>query len=400
MRATGLLTELSLSPLEAADTAQLAEAISGRPLAGDRRGPAARDDGWLPAVHHRGDPRHRRAPAARRCRPGDLSAVLRKRLAQATEAAREVAGLAAAVGTNFTLDLLTEASDLDADVVVAAVDELWRRRILREFGTATTSPTTCCARARTRESARRNGGCCTGASPRAWNCCTPRTRTRSRPSSPSSTRGPGGPSGRWPTTSGPPSVAAGMFAHAEAIRLHQKALSIIEAMPAGRDRDARELAVLEAMAAPLNARQGYSSPDLQRTLERSITLAESLGRKDSTVRRPDRAVGHAVRAGANGRQPPDGHPRPGPRRPRVAAVRPGAFRRRRFGHQPGPAGGGAAAPGPGRQDGPAVPSGSASAPGPTCTVRPGPRTPTGCLARTTTARAGLPRGHRAGPGDR
>ncbi len=32
MRATGLLTELSLSPLEVADTARLAEAISGRPL--------------------------------------------------------------------------------------------------------------------------------------------------------------------------------------------------------------------------------------------------------------------------------------------------------------------------------------------------------------------------------
>jgi len=29
--------------------------------------------------------------------------------------------------------LLTEASDLDADLVVTAVDELWRRRIVREF---------------------------------------------------------------------------------------------------------------------------------------------------------------------------------------------------------------------------------------------------------------------------
>ena len=59
--------------------------------------------------------------------------MLRNRLDQATAAAREVAGLAAAVGTNFTLDLLTEASDLDADMVVEAVDELWRRRIIREF---------------------------------------------------------------------------------------------------------------------------------------------------------------------------------------------------------------------------------------------------------------------------
>jgi tetratricopeptide (TPR) repeat protein len=78
-------------------------------------------------------------------------------------------------------------------------------------------------------------------------------------------------------------VAAGMFAHAEAIRLHEAALSIIAARPAGRDRDSRELAVLEAMAAPLNARYGYSSLDLQRALERTIALAESLGRTDSAV---------------------------------------------------------------------------------------------------------------------
>ena len=37
------------------------------------------------------------------------------------------------------------------------------------------------------------------------------------------------------------------------------------------------------MAASLNARYGYSSPGLHRALERTIALAESLGRKDSTV---------------------------------------------------------------------------------------------------------------------
>jgi hypothetical protein len=78
-------------------------------------------------------------------------------------------------------------------------------------------------------------------------------------------------------------VAAGRFAHAEAIRLDQQALSIVRNLPEGRDRDARELEVLEAMAAPLNARYGYSSPELQQTLERSIALAESLGRKDSIL---------------------------------------------------------------------------------------------------------------------
>ena len=69
MRATGLLTELSLSPLEAGDTARLAEAISGRPLPADARGSAPGHDGWLPVVRRRGGTRHRRSrqcPAARR----------------------------------------------------------------------------------------------------------------------------------------------------------------------------------------------------------------------------------------------------------------------------------------------------------------------------------------------
>ena len=78
-------------------------------------------------------------------------------------------------------------------------------------------------------------------------------------------------------------VAASMFAHAEAIRLHEQALLIVRDLPEGRDRDRQELAVLEGMAAPLNARYGYSSPELQRTLERSIVLAETLGHRDSML---------------------------------------------------------------------------------------------------------------------
>ena len=73
------------------------------------------------------------------------------------------------------------------------------------------------------------------------------------------------------------------YANEEAIRLYHKALSIVDDLPAGSDRDSQELEILEAVAAPLNARYGFGSPELQRTLERTVALAESLGRKDSTV---------------------------------------------------------------------------------------------------------------------
>ena len=132
MRATGLLTEIPLGPLPAADIARLAEAMSGQRL------PAA-DTSLLQAATG-GFPlyvieavRGRAAPGGAALPAGDLTAVLRKRLDQGTPAARQLAGLAAAAGANFTLDLLTEASDLDADAVVAALDELWRNRIVREF---------------------------------------------------------------------------------------------------------------------------------------------------------------------------------------------------------------------------------------------------------------------------
>jgi class 3 adenylate cyclase len=73
------------------------------------------------------------------------------------------------------------------------------------------------------------------------------------------------------------------YANEEAIRLYRKALSIVGDLPAGSDRDGQELEILEAAGAPLTARCGYASPEVQQTFERTIALAESLGRRDSTV---------------------------------------------------------------------------------------------------------------------
>jgi class 3 adenylate cyclase len=77
--------------------------------------------------------------------------------------------------------------------------------------------------------------------------------------------------------------AKNRYANEEAIGLHKEALSIVGDLPAGTDRDSQELAILEALAAPLTARNGYASVELQRTLERSIDLAESLGRRTSMI---------------------------------------------------------------------------------------------------------------------
>jgi DNA-binding SARP family transcriptional activator/tetratricopeptide (TPR) repeat protein len=282
MQATGLLTELSLSPLEAADTAHLAAAISRRPLPDADVDLLHAATGGFPlyvieAVRGTDDAGGTPLPV------GDLAAVLRKRLDQGTAPAREVAGLAAAVGTNFTLDLLTEASDLNAGQMVEAVDELWRRRIMREFQDGYDFS----------HDLLRETAYAEVSPPKRW--LLHRRIAQALELLHAEDAGPvaaqlaeqyargGRPDRAVANYRRAADIAADIFAHAEAIRLHKQALSIIATMPSGRDRDSHELAVLEAMAAPLNARHGYASPDLQRALERSIALAKSLGRKDSTV---------------------------------------------------------------------------------------------------------------------
>jgi hypothetical protein len=282
MRATGLLTELLLGPLDAADTAHLARAISRQRLPATDADLLHATTGGFPlyvieAVRGTAD------PGGTPLQAGDLQAVLHKRFEHVTTAAREVAGLAAAVGTNFTLGLLTEASDLEADTVVQAVDELWRRRIMQEFGDGYDF-----SHDMLRETAYAEVS-----PPKRWLLhrriaqglellhADDTDAVAAQLAEQYARGGRGDRAVAYYRRAA--DVAAGRFGYAEAIRLHRQALSIIEKMPAGRGRDSHELAVLEALAAPLNARYGYSSPELQRTLERSIALAESLGRKDSTV---------------------------------------------------------------------------------------------------------------------
>jgi DNA-binding SARP family transcriptional activator/tetratricopeptide (TPR) repeat protein len=282
MRTTGLLTEMALSPLDAAETASLADAVSGQPLSAADRDLLQATTGGFPLYvieALRGGEGRGAVPIP----AGDLTAVLHNRLDQATAPAREVATLAAAVGGDFTLDLLSEASDLDADAVVGAVDELWQRRIVREFRDGYDFS----------HDLLREAAYARVSPPKRWLLHRRIAQSLELLYSGDIDQVAGRLAEQYARGGRPAravtyyrraaTVAASMFAHAEAIRLHKEALTIIRGLPAGRDSDSQELAVLEALAAPLNARYGYSSPELQETLERSVTLAESLHRKDSTL---------------------------------------------------------------------------------------------------------------------
>jgi len=63
-----------------------------------------------------------------------MRAVLRARLGQLTDGARRLAEVAAVVGRPFSVGLMISATGLDEQALVDQVDELWRRRIIREQG--------------------------------------------------------------------------------------------------------------------------------------------------------------------------------------------------------------------------------------------------------------------------
>ncbi len=282
MRAAGLLTEIPLGPLEADDTAVLTEAIIGRPLAPSDVELVHATTGGFPlsiieAARSVDDDPDNALPV------GNLTSVLHQRWEQVSATGREVLGLAAAVGRDFTLDLLTEASDLHADEVVRAVDELWRRRILREVGDGYDFSHDLLRDAAYREVS----------PPRRWLLHRRIAQGlellhADDPDAVSAQLAEqyarGGRGERAVVYYGRAAeIADSMFAHVEAIRLCEAALSIIHRMPDGPDRAAKELTVLEAMAAPLSARYGYSSPQLRETLERAIAVAERLRRRDAVV---------------------------------------------------------------------------------------------------------------------
>jgi tetratricopeptide (TPR) repeat protein len=133
------LTELALAPLSAAETAELSDQVADRRL----------DAATAAAIHRatEGNPlfvvETVRAGLTTTSSPEMASApliapkvqaVIRARLAQLSPAARELAGLAAVMGRSFSYAALALAVDRDEDSVVRSLDELWRRRIIRERG--------------------------------------------------------------------------------------------------------------------------------------------------------------------------------------------------------------------------------------------------------------------------
>jgi DNA-binding SARP family transcriptional activator/predicted ATPase len=154
------LTEIELQPLDVDDTKTLAEQMIGRKLDVEQALRLYRRTEGNPfvvvetvraetssneAVGAFGGFERASAPVltnstasflspSRRTLPPRVHAVVQARLRQLSPSAHELASVAATIGRAFNSEVLAQASEIDEERFVQSLDELWRRRIIREQG--------------------------------------------------------------------------------------------------------------------------------------------------------------------------------------------------------------------------------------------------------------------------
>ncbi len=275
LRSAGLVTEISLSPLEPADTAHVAAQLLGHRLADADVALLQSATGGYPLYIVEAIRNLPAGPPGAALGGADFEGVLQQRLSSASVAAQQVAGLAGAVGRDFSLDLLSEASDLDGNAVVGAVDELWRRRIIQQSGQGYDFA----------HDLLRDTAYASVPPAQQWllhhriaqsiELLHPGRLDEVAAQLAHHYERSGRPDRALPFYLRAAEVAASVYASAEAIRLLRLALALLRRQPAGRDRDLREIDVLQAIAPPLNALHGYAAPELDAVLTRLVDLADT-----------------------------------------------------------------------------------------------------------------------------
>lgn len=278
------VTELELAPLQPDETATLAANVAGRDLDDEREQRLHREtEGnplfvveWVRAGLIDGPPPD--AGADGTVPPRALS-VLEARLAQLSPAGQEVAGLAATVGREFTVDLLTRASSRDEEQVVDALDELWRRRIVRERGAQAYDFT----HDKLRDVAYRRE------SPARRRLLHRRVAQAMERLHGTDLDGVSGQLAVHYANAGwleraigfyhrAARVAHRVFANEEVIEMLSAALELLPQEPPGHARDTRELDVLTTLGVALVIREGYGTPAVIDTYTRAWRCCERLGR--------------------------------------------------------------------------------------------------------------------------
>ena len=214
-----------------------------------------------------------------------VQSVVAARLALLSEEARAAAETAAAVGRDFRFDILAQASDLEEDALVRALDELWRRHIvrvqsderwdfsherIREVAYSAIGP------ARRRLIHRRIA--------QGMELLFANHLDEVSASIAVHLDRGGQPARAIPFLERAAAVATRVSANEEAIRCVTHALSLLETLPAGKDRDEQELGLRSSLSVALNSARGYAAPEVEDNLNRVWMLSSPDGRGQVPVR--------------------------------------------------------------------------------------------------------------------
>lgn len=276
LRAAGRCEELALERLTQAEAALLAEQVAERPLSESEQdalfGETEGNPLFVVEAVRAGWPE---SAAGDRWPTPRVQTVIESRLAQLSEPARDLVGVAATIGREFTTDVLAAASGAASATLVAALDELWRRRViqervpdgydfthdkLREVALAALSP-----------AARRSHHLHVA---RALEQ-QPAGAVAGQLAAHLEAAGAVDEAISWYLTAA--DAAQLRYAHADAVSLLGRAIEVGRGLPPTPERRERELAILTSLPAPLGAVEGYASPRLRDVQRQALELAGALG---------------------------------------------------------------------------------------------------------------------------
>jgi DNA-binding SARP family transcriptional activator/tetratricopeptide (TPR) repeat protein len=149
LRRSDQLTEIELGLLDESDTFLLASQVAGRPLdsllkpilfKGSEGHPLFVVEmirSGLSQLESQGEDHERVWLETIQRLPNKVRQVIQDRLAQLSPPTQELLSLASAIGRSFKFHVLKQASQVNEELLVQGLDELWRRRLIREQGTDT-----------------------------------------------------------------------------------------------------------------------------------------------------------------------------------------------------------------------------------------------------------------------
>jgi len=288
LRASGMVLEIPLEPLDAQETAELASLESAQPL----------ETGNLGEIYRatRGNPLFVVESVRAGLQSTRVHAVIASRLAQLSPASYELAGLASVVGRPFSFELLEKATDWDEASVSQALDELWRRRIIESRGASEYDFT----HDRVREVA-------------CAELSLVRQRYLHRRVARALAETHGADIETWSGQIASHFEQAGMaheaiesyskaagyarqrYADSEAADLMRRALTLCRGFSESERRQEQELDLLVTLGAALVTTEGYSSPEVGATYERALALSRQLDDRNIFVILSGVWVYHIVR---------------------------------------------------------------------------------------------------------